>query len=416
MTPSSERSRLPAFRSSDGGNRLAAAMDAAFVSNDVADEAALLPEAAVDDALLRTVPVPAPLDFETLEKEVDRQRRLVVRAVGIPIAGVLAIGGSLLIHALLVGGFLASFYVFLHSPLHGGGSTTADDEEMGGGSNGGTLFVTDVAVVGPGSPAKVPASPVAQAPVQPPVNVPSPPVALPKPPVVEPAPPQQIAMNVTPPMLNTPDIIGLPTKPDTVGAIHVAPLPSVPQPPVAPPAEVGLPIMAPPQNPILTSPAHSTGEVQNLGSSAGTAAHTSSPRPGLDDGMDDDDEETISLLSPGHGGGLGSGGGKRHGNGIDRGPSGGDNETPGVLDPPSFQLPAEYEYHPPKHRVILTVTVLASGRAGDIEIKQSCGIPEIDEAYKSLVAHQYKFRPAYRDGKPFAATIECSQAFSTDDE
>jgi hypothetical protein len=393
-------------------------MDAALASMEAFSEDAPAFAAAVDNGLLQTVPAPAPLDFRTLEEEVTHQRRLVVRAaVGIPVAGVLAIGGSLLIHAVLVGAFAASFYMFLHAPQRGGGSAAADDAEMGGGSHGGTLFISDVAALEPGRGQKVSAGPVAQGPVLPPVNILPPPIAPTKPPITPPSPSRQIAMNITPPFPNAPDIIGLPAGADAVGVIHTTPRPWLSPSPLAPPPAVGLPIMAPPRTPILATPVGSAGDVRTMGASSGTAARTSSPRPGPDDGMsDNDDEETISLLNPGHGGGVGTGGGRHRGNGIDRGPSGGDNETPGVLDPPPFRLPAEYEYHPPKQRVILTVTVLANGRAGDVQIKQSCGISEIDDAYKSLVAREYKFRPAYRDGKPFTATLECSQSFSTDDE
>jgi hypothetical protein len=418
---------------SERDRRIAAEVETAFVSAEAGagERGEGIPEASVDSELLQTVPAPPPLNFEKLEQEVSRQRRLVVRgAVGIPIAGVLAVGGSLLFHAILAGAFVASFWILLHAPRAGGGGgeLLTDDGDRGGASHGGTLFISDVPAVAAGKEAP---SSVAVAPSAKPAEVKEVPPAVvpPKPPIVAskpvPSPPEQIAMNVRPPLPNTPEIIGIPAPPDMLGVIHTRPpdlAPPIAPPPPAPPREVGLPIMAPPQTSIVSAPVRASGQTSPNGSPSATALRASSPRPGPDDGMgdDNDDEETISLLNPGHGGGVGggdgAGSGRRRGNGIDRGPSGGDQETPSVLESPSFQLPAEYEYHPPKRRVTLAVTVLPNGRVGGILIKQSCGIAEVDEAYKSLVATQYKFRPAYRDGKTFTAVIDCSQSFGTDDE
>ena len=139
------------------------------------------------------------------------------------------------------------------------------------------------------------------------------------------------------------------------------------------------------------------------------ASHTPSMQ-GADDGGGDD--VTIDLMAPGHGDGTSKG--NKRGGGIDRGSSGANNETPAVTEAPAFSLWADYQFHPPKKRVILNVTVLPDGSAGQIEISQSCGIEEIDKAYKNWVSLHYRFRPAYRDLKPFAASIECSESFGED--
>jgi TonB family protein len=192
---------------------------------------------------------------------------------------------------------------------------------------------------------------------------------------------------------NTPDIIGLPAGPDALGTIHLPP--SKPAPPVAPPpTEIGLPIAAPPQTALLATPEHSTGDVPKFGSTNGTAARTSSPRRGPDDGLDDnDDEETISLMNPGHGGGHGSGSGKR-GNGIDRGGYGGGDLDAKVRDLAKLN----YDGPPPKQAVTLHVIVHADGTVGKITVSESSGNDDYDEACVEA-ARESQYTPQRVDGK-----------------
>ncbi len=364
-----------------------------------ADDAAVTADAPLDPRLLQSVPARPALDFENLEQEVARQRRIVVLGeAGIPLSAVLAVGGALVIHGLLIGGFLVSFYLLPAARFGGSGGVRNGDAERGG-SEVGYLFLGDgPEVTAAPKPAIVEAVSEPQATPQ----------ALPAPGKLVIAPrakPTQLAMNdISPPGVDSP-VIGIPSGVDLLGSVRVM----TPQPHVEAPAlAVGLPIAPPSQMEILASPIQGRAS-NNMVAGAGGKSHAPS-LPGGDDGGGD--EVTIDLMAPGHGDGASSG--NKHGSGIDRGASGANNETPAVLDPPEFKLWADYENHPPKKRVILNVTVLANGKAGTIEIVQSCGIDEIDQAYKDWVAQHYRFRPAYRDLKPFAASIECSQSFGED--
>jgi len=121
-------------------------------------------------------------------------------------------------------------------------------------------------------------------------------------------------------------------------------------------------------------------------------------------GGGDDDGPVIDIMKPGAGG-TGNGRGTHGGDGLDRGASGANNETPQPLDLPAVDLPEAYRIHPPAKAVKFRVMVLPNGRAGEITMVESCGVPEIDELYQANLA-RVKFRPAYVAGKPVARTYD----------
>ena len=59
---------------------------------------------------------------------------------------------------------------------------------------------------------------------------------------------------------------------------------------------------------------------------------------------------------------------------------------------------------------MLTVLVLAEGRAGAVEVKSSSGYPMLDQSAKDAVK-QWHFNPATTDGKPIDESYSLSIRF-----
>ncbi|MCL2641850.1 MAG: energy transducer TonB [Phycisphaerales bacterium] len=108
--------------------------------------------------------------------------------------------------------------------------------------------------------------------------------------------------------------------------------------------------------------------------------------------------------------GSGKGKGRRIGDGVNRGESGANNPNPAVLDAPQVQFPDEFLLNPPKQSAKFEVTVLVSGRPGEITLLQSSGNPNIDTLCAAAI-RRYKFRPAYLAGQPIEKTMEITHHF-----
>ena len=127
-------------------------------------------------------------------------------------------------------------------------------------------------------------------------------------------------------------------------------------------------------------------------------------------GGDDGDEPVFSLIKgDGSGEGSGTGRGAGRGNDLDRGRSAAYSNAQ-VIESPAFHVPYQFALKHPDRSIKLNVTVLANGQTSDIEIVQSCGIPELDEAYRAFVA-SYKFRPAFDHGKAVTSVMEIGLDF-----
>jgi hypothetical protein len=358
------------------------------------EELQRMAEVPPDEKLLAAAPLPEPIELEELEEEVARTRVVFVRgAAAIPLSLIASIGGALLIHMLLVGGFLLALYfaVNLRSRSGGGGGMMA--RGMGGGSQGGYMIENAPPGDLPGEAKTV--EQVLGGAVAPPM--PETP-ALP-----EMSDAGRAARQLVPQESGTAPgdnaMIGIPSG-DRLGSVRIAPPPPRRVVTVTPPTPAG--VAAPPSS-----------EAKNgtiLASAGNTTGSPASPTRGGGGGRgrggeDDYGDEMIIPLSKGNGGGSGGGSGGGIGRGSGRGASGADNPEPMILDwaMPEFS-PALY-MDPPKRSTKFKVTVKVNGEAGEIEMVQSCGKPAIDAQWKQSLKNA-KFRPAYRAGRPYEAVKE----------
>jgi hypothetical protein len=97
------------------------------------------------------------------------------------------------------------------------------------------------------------------------------------------------------------------------------------------------------------------------------------------------------------------------GAGIDRGGSGANNPEPTNLMGPTA---LEVESARPTRDIKCKVTVAADGHIVKAVIIQSCGQPALDELWRLKVLHEAKYRPAYRDGRPYTADTEYNCNFT----
>ncbi len=166
-------------------------------------------------------------------------------------------------------------------------------------------------------------------------------------------------------------------------------------------------IVGPNVGQIQSDQASSTPHGKAVVSGTASVAKVGGP-PGGED-SEGDEEPTISIMKRGHGG-TGDGSGNGSGDGIDRGLSGANNETPGIILNPQPELPLKEMVTPANGKSIFEVMVLPDGNAGEIKLLHSCGDATIDAACKTALA-RWKFRPAYRNGKTFAATTQIAFTF-----
>jgi outer membrane biosynthesis protein TonB len=354
------------------------------------EELARMAEVPPDTRLLDATPLPPAIDLNELEEEVAYTRVIVVRGRGIPVDKVISIGGSILLHALIVGAFLFALYFAVKLGVKGGGGGGRMARGVGGGPEGGYMITGEL-------PTNAEAKSVAD------VLPDSTPLAAPDAPVLPSLPDSADAVRelVAQEQPRLPDdaMIGVPA--DRVGSPHVPP----------PPKRV---IATPQASGIVVAPPSSTA--RNIAVLASASAGTVAPNRnagggGRGRGGDDDfGDETIIPLSKGDDGGAGGGSGGGSGTGIGRGASGANNPDPQILDWSSPEFPSWVYLDPPKRAAKFKVIVKANGQVGGVEVTQSCGKPAIDAMWKTALENA-KYRPAYRAGRPYEAIKEVEYRF-----
>ncbi len=307
----------------------------------------------VPNDLREIVPLPAPADTGKLEDESSHHRVLFVRGGAvIAVTTLIAVGGALLIHALLAGVIVVGTF-FPWSQNRGGGSP---------GKNSSSDTPGSFSVLGSGPADNAPPSP------SPVYTAGTPNAGIPAPPVLAALPeisPRDAAAQLVQPA--SPD---LPVT--ALGSVHVSP-PT----PVANALNI-----APPQNAGTASIAGTPGTPAR-GSAAGN-------------GGGDDDGGSFTWVK---GGGLGGSNGE--GTGLDRGFSAADRSPQqiGFNGPEnSFTLPTKYQINPPKQSVLFTLTIAPDGSIAAIHLDQSCGIPDVDELAKAYILST-RWSPGYKAGK-----------------
>ncbi|WP_094603655.1 hypothetical protein SPSIL_055050 [Sporomusa silvacetica DSM 10669] len=74
------------------------------------------------------------------------------------------------------------------------------------------------------------------------------------------------------------------------------------------------------------------------------------------------------------------------------------------------EYPSEARHNRWQGRVVVRVLVEASGRVTDARVAQSSGYNELDQAAEAVV-YQWRFNPAYRDGRPVTVWVKVPVAF-----
>jgi TonB family protein len=376
-------------------------------------------DAALPDDLLAVTPTPPPVDVEELEDVAAHHRVLILRrGAVIAVSTLLSIGGALLLHSILGGAFLAAlFFGPGISPLDTG-SGSGGDAASEGGKGRGYMMLADAGdaqgATKAGTPTATPdaiasllrADPTPQQPVLPPA------LATPPSPLAQPgiAPVDVHTLMPTPPT-------AAPEVPPDFGTVTIKPPVRTPQP--APAEELRIlppdlqPKPAPPvaaDSPTPATPAPAPNPNVRAVASGFPAAGATGPRGNFGE-ADDGDEELPSMLNSKAGGpGKGNGRGRGMGGGLDRGPSGADRPEPIVLDnpmPSAAEQPSWIRANPPKNAVVFHVRILETGAIGDIELVASSGRAEVDAYYRDVIA-RWKYGPAIKGGRPFAAVIPLS--------
>jgi hypothetical protein len=359
----------------------------AFPAMDASEEEVLrMAEVAPDARLEAAVPLMSPADEGELEEAVAGTRVVYLRdGAAIPLVAILAIGGSIILHSLIVGvAVLAFFWTF----QRGNGEGNLPGAE--GGSGRGYMISGEgelgEPVVGGGLKELLPeTSAMGQ-------SMPT----LPE--FSERVDVEQVAAAGVDPLPGVDAMIGVPTGGTRTGSVK-PPSRVVRKEPVAPAPQVAV---APP------SPRADVtgGPVAVAGPKTGA---TSSPRGGKGFGGGDENEgEEIIPLSKEDAAGMGRG--KRAGGGLDRGGSGANNPEPMILELPAIEYPAAMRITPPAQSTKVKVTVLANGRASGVELVQSCGQPDLDALCTNALL-KAKYWPAYRAGKPYEAVMSFEQKY-----
>ncbi len=343
---------------------------------------------ALDAELLRVTPE-LNRYFEEMQQAVGDRRVIIVRQQGmVSIGSMIALFGALAFHAFLLVVVYFSWKLIIASPWHWGPDKWANLADDGG--RPGTTFTmlgegeftgtsTDP-YVSPINPQPAAAKPAA--------------AALPELTADWPKVPAGGATQDPLPLIGVPSELSFPQHQAAQLPVHEAPTAaqasqSTPLGPVL----VGPNVPSPQLNQVA-SIVHAATAISGTGSTSTVGDH---PGGESDDG---DEEPTIQITrgQAGHGRGDGSG----DGDGVDRGASGANNETPGLLYLPTAELPIKQMLIPAHGKVVFEVMVLADGTTGEIKLIQSCGDSTLDAVYRNTAARA-RFRPAYRDGKPFAA-------------
>jgi len=344
----------------------------------------------LDPRLLAVTP---PLNdrFDEMQEALTERRIIVVRQGGtISVATLIAILGSLAIHAGLAVLVYFLWQWVITVPINWGPERWAVLGHDGG--HAGTTFtmlgVGEFTGTDP-TPYKGPLAPTLAPPPRSPTTPPALPVAEDWPAISRPQLPS-----------SDPPLIGRPMNLADAGPrpVHV---PHAPAAVVAPAPEPVAP------GPVIAGPAAGTAVASGTSSTAKVGL-----RPG-GAAMEGDDEPTISIMR-GHGG-SGNGTGSGAGEGIDRGASGANNETPGIIYNPQPELPMTIAVKPVHGQAMFAVMVLTDGTPGEIKLVHSCGDTTVDAACKTTLA-RWRFRPAYRDAKPFATLTHITFAFGSAEE
>jgi len=74
------------------------------------------------------------------------------------------------------------------------------------------------------------------------------------------------------------------------------------------------------------------------------------------------------------------------------------------------EYPSEARHNRWQGRVVVRVLVEASGRVADASVAKSSGYNELDQAAEAVV-YQWRFNPAYRDGRPVTVWVKVPVAF-----
>lgn len=90
---------------------------------------------------------------------------------------------------------------------------------------------------------------------------------------------------------------------------------------------------------------------------------------------------------------------------------GGRTAGPGHLFNPKPAYPAESKAAGEQGVVTLRVSVDVTGRPTSVALARSCGHPRLDRAAEEAV-RRWRFRPATRDGVPFATSVDVPVRFS----
>jgi TonB family protein len=348
-------------------------------SDELDEQAAALP------AELSDLSRPAePVDLEELDDALSRYRVLVVRDRGVPVSLLAVVAGSFLFNAA----FLALlFWAYRHVgavPFLFPGHAVASEQVSDGGSGSPTLTIMGDegpptgAVVAPnvgeltqGDQQKATAAPL---------------------PTLPELPRSKSMADANDGLLSsqTPDLIGVPVD----GGQSAPHMPA----PKLPPSAVSTLRIEPPMPAGDNAGARGSSETVAAGPSVARVNVGVKAHGAFDPGDDDDTGDVVQMMKPGKGSGEGEG----TGDGLDRGPSGDNNEHPGILSIPRPQMPLAAMLKAQSGYVALEFEVLADGSVGEIKIAHSCGDPDVDTACRVAVAGG-KYRPAYRNGKPFAA-------------
>jgi len=92
-------------------------------------------------------------------------------------------------------------------------------------------------------------------------------------------------------------------------------------------------------------------------------------------------------------------------------PTTGRTTGPGHLYNPKPGYPPESRAAGEHGIVVLRVRVEANGRPGSVALTRSSGHPRLDRAAQEAV-RRWRFKPATRDGRPFATTVDVPVRFS----
>lgn len=333
------------------------------------------------EALLAVAPAAPAVDEEKLEEAAARHRVLLMRTGAvIALTSIIAVAGALVIHLLAAGVIVVGLMIPWHAKS-GGQGHPAGAEQAGPG--GGALILGDPLAQDSAAPEMPGATPIQNAAA--PLNA----AVLPPLPPSTPVDPL-IAVASDPMPLSVPAI-------DDPGTVHVhVPVPvGVKASPL--PAKVAA------VQPDLRSAAGS-GTRGGNGSRAG--GETGEPRYDLRAG---DGTKTV-----GAGGRVVGGAGSGSGNGHDYGESAADRDAQ-ILD--NFIgdiLPSKYRAHLPTKNVTLEVTVDADGTISKVVVKESCGIPEVDELYRQAAYAGLRCRPKVEAGQAVQGTTEFTEEFHSE--